>query len=281
MYALINFLLYSNIFIACCAVAMTAQTLWALQIPLKTSPPLVGLVFFSTLVIYAIHRLVSLNKIDKKIRGSRFDVTQQYKSHIQLYALLSVVGGSYCFFLLNRATQVALVLPAILSLGYVIPFLGNRKLRLRDINFLKIFLIAIVWAYVTVLLPILEFGVEWNEQVIGLLAERLLFIFVITLPFDIRDWEIDKHNEVKTIPALIGVAATIRLAIALLVVWLLICWWVYPMAMAVGITLTAVFTAYLLWMTPKQQHDYFFTALVDGTMIIQATLVILTDYLLK
>jgi len=260
---------------------MTAQTLWALQIPLKTSPPLVGLVFFSTLVIYAIHRLVSLNKIDKKIRGSRFDVTQQYKSHIQLYALLSVVGGSYCFFLLNRSTQVALVLPAILSLGYVIPFLGNRKLRLRDINFLKIFLIAIVWAYVTVLLPILEFGVEWNEQVIGLLAERLLFIFVITLPFDIRDWEIDKHNEVKTIPALIGVAATIRLAIALLVVWLLICWWVYPMAMAVGITLTAVFTAYLLWMTPKQQHDYFFTALVDGTMIIQATLVILTDYLLK
>lgn len=271
--AIINFVLYSHIFIAACALALTLQTLHIQDIDYRTSPALLGLVFFSTLVIYALHRLVSLHKVDKSLQIDRFLVIGQYRQHIQLYALLGSVGLVSCFFYLQSATQIALVAPALLSLGYVLPFLGKRRLRLRDLHFIKIFLIAIVWSYVTVLLPFIEHQQTVEMQTIGMLIERSIFIFVITLPFDLRDWKIDQHNQVHTIPAHIGVSKTIRLALLLLVIWLVFCFAIYPLSLVLPLAITGLVVAYLLWLSPKQKHDYFFTGLVDGTMLLQAFLV--------
>jgi 4-hydroxybenzoate polyprenyltransferase len=275
MLKVVNFFLYSNIFIAFCAVAMTAQTMHLLTKNIKTSPALVGLVFFSTLVIYAIHRLVSINKIDKSLEVERFKVIGAYQRHIQAYAILSIVGGLVCFLFLNRTTQYALVIPALLSLAYVIPFIGNKKLRLRDVSFVKIFLIAIVWSYVTVLLPLLEYGFKLDTNSIGMLIERVLFVFLITLPFDLRDWEIDKQNNVMTIPAKIGVQNTINLALFILLIWLGLIWQIYPSVFSIPLTISGLFTGVIVFYSPKQKHDYYFTALVDGTMIIQYALIIL------
>lgn len=278
MVKLINFLLYSNIYIALCAVAMTAQTLYVSDINIKTSPALLGLVFFSTLVIYALHRLVSLSKVDKSLEVERFNVIGTYKKHIQLYAGIGVLGGGLCFFFLSLSTQCALVLPALLSLGYVIPFMGNKKLRLRDVHFIKIFLIAIVWSYVTVFLPFLEHKVSIDRQAIGMLMERVLFIFVITLPFDLRDWEIDKKNGVRTIPATIGVKNTLRLAFLILIIWSLSVVQIYSFLIASGLLISGISTAVFVYYSPKQKHDYYFTALMDGTMILQYILVLLIKY---
>lgn len=252
---------------------MTAQTLYVLDINIKTSTALVGLVFFSTLVIYALHRLVSLSKVDQQLNVERFKVIGQYKQHIQRYALLAILGGGICFFYLNWATQVALVLPALLSLGYVIPFLGRQKLRLRDIHFVKIFLIAIVWAYVTVLLPVLEYQIALDWTIGGLFLERCFFIFAITLPFDLRDWEIDKHNGVWTIPAKLGVSKTLYLAMLVLVCWWFLVSQLYPAHLLTALTLSAVSTAIFIYYAPQQKHDYYFTALMDGTMLLQYFLI--------
>lgn len=280
MVKLINFLLYSNIYIALCAVAMTAQTLYVFDISIRTSPALLGLVFFSTLVIYALHRLVSLSKVDKSLEVERFNVIGTYKKHIQLYAGIGVLGGGLCFFFLSRSTQYALVIPALLSLGYVIPFMGNKKLRLRDVHFIKIFLIAVVWSYVTVLLPLLEYKIGINTRTIGMLFERILFIFVITLPFDLRDWEIDQKNGVRTIPATIGVKNTLRLAYIILIVWSLLILQIYSFPIALGLLISGASTAIFVLYSPQQKHDYYFTALMDGTMILQYILVLLTQNVL-
>ncbi|BDS11880.1 UbiA family prenyltransferase [Aureispira anguillae] len=275
MIKLINFLLYSNIYIALCAVAMTAQTLYVFKITIKTSTALVGLVFFSTLVIYALHRLVSLSKVDKSLEVERFNVIGDYKRHIRSYAILGMVGGAICFLFLNQTTQYALVIPAVLSLGYVIPFMGSQKLRLRDLHFVKIFLIAIVWAYVTVLLPILEHNIPIETRTIGMLVERMLFIFAITLPFDLRDWEIDKKNNVRTLPATIGVRNTLYLATIILVFWMLLIGQIYPQNIAFALCFSGLSTGIFIYYSPQQKHDYYFTALMDGTMIAQYLLVLL------
>lgn len=269
----INFVLYSNVFIALCALAMTMQTYWVLELENETSPALLGLVFFSTLVIYALHRLVSLSKVDKSLNVARFRVIGHYHKHIQFYTVVAVVGLAICFFSLERGTQLALVLPGILSLGYVLPFLGKQKKRLRDIHFVKIFLIAIVWSYVTVLLPILEHRLIFDWNIVGMLLERMLFIFIITLPFDLRDWDIDQHINVRTIPAVIGARKTVGLGVVLLCIWLAITFDLYERGIWAALVLTAFVTMVLLWLSPNQKKDYFFTGLVDGTMILQAILV--------
>lgn len=292
-----NWLLYSNIFIALCAVALTAQTLFLLQKDLKTSPALLGLVFFSTWFIYALHRLVSWRKLDARLDIPRFQIIGAYQQHIKLYALFSAVAAGLCFLYLERATQQALLLPALLSLGYVLPFIGKRQLRLRDLHFVKIFLIAVVWAYVTVVLPFFElqplvnFCCEPTSYPLWLLfLERALFIFIITLPFDLRDWKLDQHHAVKTIPTLLGPQKTIYLGLFLLVIWCLLITANYAWPLPLGYWTSALWTGLLLWKTLEKQpndatkkvvqQDHYYTGWIDGTMLVQAGLVIGMGYCL-
>lgn len=267
---LVNLLLYSNFYIAFCAIAMTWQT-QLLQTTSFVISPLIGLIFFATLLIYALHRLVGLYKVKAFIQEGRYQVIHTYKSHIWIYALVSLVGLGACFFQMNRSIQLALIAPGLISLGYVLPFLGKRRnLRLRDFNGIKIFLIAIVWAYVTVILPILEMrSLVWSDGLLFL--ERAFFIFAITLPFDIRDLKVDAHNYVKTIPSLIGVKNTLHLAAICLVIFFYLAWYNYypDYHIVVALGLSAYTTYELISIAIQKKHDYYFTGLLDGTMWMQ------------
>jgi len=266
---IIDLILYSNLFIACGAVAMTWQTQLLLGQEFALTP-LVGLVFCATLVIYALHRVVGMSKVKDFLDIERFHVIQTYRTHILFYAAVAVVGGAICFFYLKFSTQLALVIPALLSVAYVLPFLGKkREKRLRDVHFIKIFLIAIVWAYVTVFLPALELG-EWkNEIVLRMFVERSLFVFCITLPFDIRDLKVDKHNKVNTLPAKLGLTFTLLLAFLLMLGFVVLCYINYPLPYFFALLFSAVSTYLFIYFSPKFTHDYYFTGLMDGTMIVQ------------
>jgi len=270
----IDLILYSNLWIACCAVAMTWQTQLLLGEPFGLTP-LAGLVFFSTLIIYALHRVVGMFKVQDFLNVERFHVIQTYRSHILFYAAIALVGGAVCFFYLPFSVQLFLVIPGLLSIGYVLPFFGKkRSMRLRDIDMIKIFLVAGVWAYVTVLLPAVEAGIWYEKKVALMFVERSLFIFAITLPFDIRDLKVDKHNKVNTLPAQIGIAYTLRLAFLLMMIFTVLCWFNYTGLPFFALCISAVSTCLFIYASPHFTHDYYFTGLMDGTMIIQFLLVL-------
>lgn len=254
---------------------MTFQTQLLLQGYFEWSPVAI-LVFCATLVIYALHRIVGLFRLKAFINEGRYFIINKFKSHIWIYAVLGIIVGAYYFFQTSLTIQLVIVLPALFSLGYVLPIFGkNKKLRLRDISGLKIFLVAFVWAYVTVLLPALELEM-WNEQVAWMFIERSLFIFAITLPFDIRDLKVDRHNSVQTIPAWIGIPQTIVLSRILLFFFAVVAFFNYTFLSFIALAVSAISTIYFISISPKQSQDYFFTALIDGTMIIQFLLVFLS-----
>jgi hypothetical protein len=270
----IDLVLYSNFFIAVCAVAMTLQTQFLLQGFIELSP-IVVLIFCATLAVYALHRLIGLAKAKDFLGEGRYFIANKFKSHILVYAIIGMLVGVYYIFQISALLQIAIILPAFFSLGYVLPVFGKeKKMRLRDYSGLKIFLIAVIWAYVTVLLPALEIGV-CNAQVGWMLLERGLFIFAMALPFDIRDLKIDGHNTVQTIPAWIGIPKTIQLAGCLLGLFALIAFFTYSIMVFLALLMSAISTFYLIYLSPKQGHDYFFAALMDGTMIIQFVLVLM------
>lgn len=268
----IDLILYSNFYIACCAVTFIFQTQLLLTGRFTLSP-VVQLVFCATLVIYALHRLVGLFKVKDFIGEGRYFVINKFQSHIWIYAVIGVLYGAYCFFQVNNTIKLLLVLPAFFSLGYVLPIFGKQKnLRLRDFGGLKIFLVAFVWAYVTVLLPALEIGI-WNTSIGWMFLERAFFVFAITLPFDIRDLKVDGHNDVQTIPAKIGIRTTVQLAHGLLVLVLAISFLLYAFPVFIAMCVSTLSTAVFIRLSPSQQHDYFFSALLDGTILIQFLLV--------
>jgi 4-hydroxybenzoate polyprenyltransferase len=274
MKKLIDLLLYSNFWIACCAVAMTLQTQLLLHGQLEYNP-LIGLIFFATLMVYAVHRIVGLFRLQEFIQEGRYFIINKFKSHIWIYATVGLLGSIYCFFQLQRPVQIAIVLPAFFSMGYILPVFGrSTKLRLRDFNGIKIFLVASVWAYVTVLLPALQYPVA-QSTIIWMFIERFIFVFAITLPFDIRDLKVDEFNQVKTIPSVLGINRTLLLAMGLLDIFWIICYFSYDLNVFWAMLATALFTALLIYQSPKQQHDYYFTGFLDGTMILQPVLVYL------
>jgi 4-hydroxybenzoate polyprenyltransferase len=269
----LNILLYSNIYIALCAVAMTLQTCLLLQLQLRPLIPLLVLIFCATLIIYALHRLVSLTKVQAVKVGTRFWLIASYKGFLRFLIVASSFVCSVCLLFLNYGVQVVLIPATIISIAYVFPFIGQQKRRLRDYNYLKIFLIALIWSLVTVALPILESQSSFAAQEFGMVSERFLFIFIITLPFDIRDLDIDRRNAVQTIPALIGQKATFYLGLSCLIFWVFIVYLLYPFVVFLPLLLTAFVTLFFIKYASQQQHDYFFTAGVDGLMLLQFILI--------
>lgn len=272
----IDLILYGNFWIAIGALALTLQT----QLILKGDFQLDNVswfVFFATFLLYALHRIVGILKLKDFLDLDRYSVINKFRHHIIYYAIFASIGAIYFFFHLNWNVQLILIIPAFLSLGYVFPFFGKKR-RLRDFNQIKIYLIAGVWAFVTVFLPFLDSGQELNLAIIIMILERGVFIFAITLPFDIRDLNVDDYDNVKTIPAVIGIEKTKQLGYAIFGLCFALALTnhylgLYDLKILIGLTISYLTSAWLVSFSSTGRHDYFYSALMDGTMILQFLIV--------
>jgi len=208
--SILDFLLFSNLFIAICAVAQGLVTYHLL----KTEPSkyVLAFVFFSTLLVYNLSMLLAKPKEPQK---SPFKRVRWIFSHhrltisITLIAALCIIPLGLLY--LSFEGKILMAFIGIISIAYNLPFLSinNKKIGLRNIPGIKLFLISFVWATSCVLLPIVELesthqiNVPLSETVL-LVAKRFLFICAITIPFDIRDLFQDKLYELKTIPVMLG-----------------------------------------------------------------------------
>lgn len=263
---------YSNLWIAINATLQVAQTQFLLQGSLEWSASL-GFVFFGTLFLYALHRISGLEQVAPFTAEGRYKVISRRKKHIRIYAIAGLVGAGVFYLLFPWRIKWMLLLPGLLALGYVLP-LGPTGLRLRDFHFVKIFLIALVWAWITVWLPSAEAGRGFDRTVLLMGLERAAFIFAITIPFDIRDLVIDRHTSVKTLPGVMGVPLAIGLSAGLLAV-MTFCVLLnnYTPGEEAGLLASAAISLILVLYATRVQHDYYYTGLLDGMMAFQFLLV--------
>lgn len=273
--ALIDLLLYSNLWIALAAVAMAAQTQYLLT-GVVYPTPLLGFIFFATLFLYAAHRIVGLKRSAPFQQSGRYRVIGRFRSHIVFYALIAALCAALFYLQLPFRLMRAAAAPCLLALAYVMPLWKGK--RLRDLHYIKIFLIAATWSWITVILPAVELGMAYAFPLYAILLERILFVFAITIPFDIRDLDIDAYNQVKTLPAALGVLPSQRLAAAALLLMCLLAGLnyyldVYQLMQFVALVSSAFLAVLLIYYAERTQHDYFFSGLVDGLMILQFVLV--------
>jgi 4-hydroxybenzoate polyprenyltransferase len=274
--ALVNLVLYGHFWIAAAALVMSMQTRFLFTGRWQWTM-LDGFIAAGTMTIYALHRLVALRMQINAQERSRYRIMLRFRWHIIVYALLAVLLAAWCYWQLTPSLQWWLLVPCGIALAYVLPLLNGR--RLRDLPYIKIFLIALSWAWLTVLGPVWEAGGSaWTIAVLLMALERGCFIFAITIPFDIRDMGLDAANELNTLPGVFGVRTAKWWAYVCLGMmggavlgnaWL--GFYVWPVA---GVLLASVIsTVWIVQHSTAARHDYYFTGLVDGTMLIQAALV--------
>jgi 4-hydroxybenzoate polyprenyltransferase len=192
--------------------------------------------------------------------------------------ILALVGG---FAFLNKEI-IGILLPFVLiSLFYVIPIYKKEGvwIRLRDLSYVKIFLVAGVWSFVTVCLPFVilpdfHFQSLLAPNIILTATQRFLFFFAITLPFDIRDLEYDRKNSVRTFAALLGVEGIKNFSRVLLVLVSLIALYCYKQGYYLpGHTLAMIIscasTNWLISKANENSNEFYYSGWLDGTLMDQ------------
>jgi len=268
----IDFLLKTSLFTACCATALCVATGSLINngIPPVFSPVHI-LVFGSTLLVYNAPRLLPGPY-------GRQRPPHKLKPWYRLSFFAGIIITAMGLWHMPMRMLITSAVLGLLAFAYYLPLLPfKNKKRIRDIGWLKISVLTIVWTTATAILPI----VYWQRSLAGYPLEvliRFVFIFILCVVFDIRDVRTDIKNNIHTLPHTVGIGNSYRLINAGLVVFcaLSVAQYVrYPVPQRlVGALLTAVITCGVVQYIRRRPSERAYLVLADGVMLVYAVLVI-------
>lgn len=271
----LDFLLYSNIFIAICAVSLvfTNQITTGRHLVYDES---CWFVLFSTIFTYSWLKFRQGN-------------TATYTGH-QLWAnnnnrlyraimLVALLGTAVFFFKLNNTAKLYAVAAGLVTAlyGFVpIPFLKGKN-KLRHIGVLKTAFVALVWSVTTVLIPMAGYAVD-DTTLAFLLMRRFLFIMALTIPFEIKDMKTDVGDNIRTLPMVLGVTGAKRLAQGILLLLAAVnvieyLFWGLPLYNMLAVNLSLLLSIALVQPITEETPDVWYFLGLDGMMIAQFVLV--------
>jgi hypothetical protein len=205
---LFDFYIQSSLHVAlsCCALVQMTYCLFQVQ----SNNSVVFFAFFGTVVGY------NFVKYDALARTKRRQMRNKLKV-IALFSLGSFLAAAFFFFQLQRITQLISVVFLVFTLLYTLPFFPNRS-NARNWAGVKIYIVALCWVGVTVVLPVLNDGIEMGAPFLSIAIQRFILIFVLILIFEIIDLAQDDPH-LQTVPQQIGVNKTKQLGFLLLVLF--------------------------------------------------------------
>lgn len=273
---LLSFLVYSNLFIALCAVVMVHQTSWLL---LNKAPDeyLIYFVFSATIASYSFHWYLTANSV---IPSPRIEWTNRYRNGI----LLLFIGGITCaaifFFLLIRSWPW-LLFAAIITFLYSAPKIPHPLFRaLRKVALGKTIFLAMVWMYVTTILPLVLSDEPWGTDAILFVIGRFFLVYAICILFDYRDREDDKAAGIRSLITYLDVKGIARLFILSLLIFatatvLLLQYNHEPLTVAI-LLLPGIITAALYKYATRHFSDMLYYLVLDGLMALSAIIMLVT-----
>ena len=266
---ILDFLVVSNIYVS---LGVVSLTLLSLDIRRIEHPNLLWFVFFATLFVYNFIRLVNIKSTISLCESKRHQIIFRFRNFFWFICIISALLSFYFFVTISEYIFLPILVLGCVSVIYGLPIYKNKShlFRLRDVPGLKIFLIAFVWAYVTEGFPALIIGEPLYYLAI---FERFLFIFAITIPFDIRDVNYDS-SYLATIPQSFGITTAKWIALfAILLSELILFYRLFynndlNFVGALSIYITYEFSFLLIYRCHLYSKERYFTLGVEGMCIL-------------
>ena len=278
---IIHFFIFTHLFLAACVTSLVVETyiiLFGSVIDLRYP----FFLFCSTLVLYSFHRVYrfNLDAADEEL-AERHKWIKRNKFLYFSISIAALCGVIYSVLFLVSIKIIVYLLPiGLICFAYTVPCIPSLRgwLRLRDIGGIKIILICLVLGLTTVLLPIIAYG-KFSEAlhpaVIFIFIRRMLFIFAITIPFDIRDVEFDRSIGTRTIPVMFGIANAKSMALSALLLFVVsaaVQYFFYqpaPFPYAFSISVSVLISAFMIIQTNEKRGDIFYSFGMEGMMLLQ------------
>ena len=278
---ILDFLVVTNVYVATGTFSLT----WlSLQFYSNDKLDFAFFVFFSTLFTYNFIRLVRVQHMIKEGDSTRHKNIFRFRAFLWFFSIISAIAAFIFFLRVDESIYYPLLFMGLISIAYSLPVYKKQGiwLRLRDMPFIKIFIIAFVWAIVTSLFPMQVSDVPINWLVV---IERFLFVFAITIPFDIRDLRFDAEN-LNTIPQVFGIKKARYVGLVAIVIAEALLFYnyfffgMYSLFSALAIYISYELSAVLVYKSHPSLTERYFTLGVEGTSILLGLLFYLSQNLL-
>ena len=273
----LHFILSHSIFIAFCALGLCYQT--ALVLHTQNNYNLYGFIFFSTICSYNFYWLLSkFYFTDRRIHLAFI------KAHFSFLLLFIISFLGAIFFLFQVSYLIPYVLVGVgLTLLYSLPlwpFPFAKKLQ--KIGFFKTVLLAFTWSYITTILPSVSLLQNSFVPVIVLFLARFCFMLLLCIIFDKRDISVDKshglHSLATDTPDKILNSIIYAVFILYLMMGLLLRYHFNDKPQMFAFLITGGFVWWVYTLSLKKQGYLFYYFLVDGLMLVSATLTLIAGF---
>lgn len=208
---ILDFYINSSLHVALSAFALVSMTQYFFDVKDDFSVALFA--FFGTVVGY------NFVKYDAIARLNKTELKKELKGIVFL-SFISLLACFYFFLQLSWMTKISAFAFFGLTLLYTLPFFPNKQ-NARNWKGVKIYIVAITWVGVTVLLPLQEAQISFSFDVLLMAIQRFLLVFSLVLVFEIVDVKLDDPH-LQTVPQKIGVEPTKKLGYVLLFLLLLL-----------------------------------------------------------
>lgn len=188
----------------------------------------------------------------------------------------------------NAQWLLLLLFPVAGALYYGAGFISG--FNLRQVSLIKPFVIGFVWAGVVSTYPVLFYDVKYAKAVLPTFLANLLFfknfmfISVLAIMFDIKDYVTDSHTQLNTLVVKIGLRKTIFYVLLPLSISGLLTFISYaiPHQFDIPKMILIMFPFFLLvavaYSLKQRRTLLYYLVVVDGLMILKALFGILASF---
>lgn len=288
--AITGFIFYGNIFYGVCAVALAVEA--ALQQVVRLNSWPFYILLFTGTVFYYTHAY-TINVSDKATNP----VSRWYAHHFQHVrfaqrVLLFVAIVAAAWYALNNINGflktpwwqwlLILIFPLVAASYYGRSGKPSKRFTLRSLGWLKPFAIGFAWAGPVTLYPVLFHGIETetyaalNATAAWLFLKNFMFISVLCILFDIKDYAHDRRTKLKTFVVETGLRVTLFYIVLPLCLLGLISFVYYavehhfhPMKILLNV-LPFIALGAVTYELRKRKSILYYRTVVDGLMLLKA-----------
>ncbi len=189
-------------------------------------------------------------------------------------------AGAAVFFVGLRQHWLWIGLGGILTFLYTAPKIPQRIfVGLRKVAIGKTIFLAMVWMYITTILPFLVSGQEWQASFTWFSGSRFFLIYAICILFDYRDREDDRADGIRSMITYFdekGINKLFFASLLLFIISTLLLYGKWLGAIDIFVLLVPGLILGMLFNYAKRNFsDYFYYGVLDGLMMLSALLMML------